>query len=97
MATQEIASREVLIGVVARFRTPAEGSAVEFVDVSVTLAPVTTGAATAEVYLTTKVSETNERTSETSVNAREANVAMARLDGKWVITSIQSAETLQRP
>ena len=90
---QEMASRDAVLALAARWILPPGGLTVEFVDVQVTLEP---GGAGARVYLTAKLSGRDPRTGEPTVDAREANVNLAKRRGDWVITSVETVETLQR-
>ena len=92
-AGPEITSRDALLGLIAGW-TPPGGWTIEFVDLHVTLGQEAT---TARVYLTAKVSGRDARTSEPTLDAREANLLMAKQNGAWVVTSAEAAETLQRP
>ncbi len=92
--TQAIESREMLLGLMSRWTPPSGGFSVEFVDVTVTLQEPPQ---TAEVYLTAKLSSRDPRTGGPTVDAREALVTMRKLDGEWVIASVEGADTLQRP
>lgn len=86
--TQETESRDTVLAAVAQWGRSPEGLKVEFVDVQVTLDPDSRDAANA--YFTAKI------TGPDSVDAREAEVRLARLDGKWVVTSAETRETLTR-
>ncbi len=90
----EITSRDALLGLIGAWTPPPGGWTIEFVDVQVTLGQQATSA---RVYLTAKVSGHDARTSEPTLDAREANFSMAKQDGDWVVTSVEAAETLQRP
>ena len=81
---QEIVSRETLIGLLSQWRPPAGGVAVEFVDVTVALAP---DEATAEVGLTAKASTTDATTGESTLDQRLMDLGMTKLAGDWVIAS----------
>jgi hypothetical protein len=85
--TQEAASRDMVLGALAQWQQ-ADGLKVEFVDVQVTRDPARPDAASA--YLTAKM------TGRDSVDAREADVRLARVDGKWVVTAAETRETLTR-
>ena len=89
-----IASRDALLGLIGSWTPPPGGWTIEFVDVQVTLGQE---AATAQVYLTAKASGHDPRTSEPTLDAREANLSMARQDRVWVVTSVEAGETLKRP
>ena len=104
---QELASRDALLAFVERW-TPAPGRIfVEFVDVKVTLG----GDDTATVYLTAKVTSAKEgpaadspdrdarapSAGHTIIDAREVNLTMAKQNDDWVITKVESQETLEKP
>lgn len=91
---EQIVSRAALIALVSRMGAPAGGIAVELVDVTVTLAD---DHRSADVRLTAKVATTNPRTGESTVDAREAALTMSDAEGDWVITNVESRETLERP
>lgn len=90
---QEV-SRDAILAIVGRFRPPPGGILVEFVDAQVMLEPDST---TADVYLTVKITTRDTRTGEPTLDAREANVGMAKRNGDWVVTSAATAETLRHP
>jgi hypothetical protein len=94
VGSHEVASREALVAMVGRWTPPPGGAVVEFVDAEVTLAA---DRRTAAVSLTATVSTRDARTGETVVDAREARAKLAKQDGKWVLTAVESAETLERP
>lgn len=86
--SQESSSRDMVLGALAQWKASPDGVKVEFVDVQVTLDPARPDAATA--YLTAKI------TGRDSVDAREADVRLARVDGKWVVTGAETRQTLTR-
>lgn len=90
----EITSRDALLGLLGGWTPPPGGWTIEFVDVQVTLGQES---ATAQVYLTAKVSGHDARTGAAILDAREANLAMAKQNGDWVVTSVEATDTLQRP
>lgn len=92
--TPEIRSRDAVLALLARSIPSPGGMTVEFVDAQVTLEP---GGEGARVYLTAKVSGRDPRTGEPTLDAREANVNLAKRAGDWVITNVETVETLQRP
>lgn len=91
---QEVTSRDSLLALVSGWAPPPGGVTVEFVDVQVTVDP---DGASAHAYLTAKVTGRDARTGEPTIDAREANVTMARRDGDWVLSSAESEDTLQKP
>ena len=86
--SQEATSRDMVLGALAEWGRSRDGVKVEFVDVQVTLDRANPDAATA--YLTAKISGRD------TVDAREANVRLERLGGKWVVTGAETRETLTR-
>jgi hypothetical protein len=91
---QEIASRDMLLGFLSRWTPPPGGFSLEFVDETVVLAG---DRATAEVDLTAKLTSKNVQTGESTVDAREVALTMAKVNRDWVITSVEMRETLERP
>lgn len=91
--TQEIVSRDALLGLLGSWQPPGPGFSIEFVDVAVTLEDPST----ALVALTAKVSSRAAEAGDPIVDAREATVTMKKLDGEWVVAGVESTETLQRP
>lgn len=89
----EVTSRDALLAAVSTFRPPAGGWDVQFVDLTVTLQSDDA----ARAYMTVEVTSRDARTGEPTVDAREANVTVAKRDGDWVITRAESPETLKRP
>jgi hypothetical protein len=89
----QVVSRDALLAVVSSFRPPAGGWDVQFVDVQVTL----DSDDAARAYMTVEITGTDARTGERTVDAREADVALAKRGGEWVITTAASKETLTRP
>jgi hypothetical protein len=90
---QQISSRETLLALLARWEVPADIS-VEFVDVGVS---VGAERSTAQVNLTAKISSRDARTGALAVDAREAVLAMSRVDNVWVIEAVDGTATLRRP
>ena len=84
---QETTSRDEVLGVLAQWKPP-DGIKVEFVDMQVAVDSTRQDAAS--VYLTAKM------TGRDSVDAREANVRLSKVDGKWVVTAAETRETLTR-
>jgi hypothetical protein len=86
--SQEATTRDMVLGALVQWGRFPDGVKVEFVDVQVTLDPARPDAASA--YLTAKI------TGRDSVDAREADVRLMRVDGKWVVTGAETRETLTR-
>lgn len=84
----EPASRDAVLAAVAQFGQSPDGVKVEFVDVQVTIDPQV--ATRAHAYFTAKVSGRD------TVDAREADVTLAKTDGAWLVTNAETKETLTR-
>jgi hypothetical protein len=93
-ARSEITSRDALLGLVGGWTPPAGGWTIEFVDMQVTVGQESTAA---QVYLTAKISGHDAQTGEATLDAREANLTMSKPGSEWVVTSVESVDTLQRP
>jgi hypothetical protein len=87
-------SRDGVLAAIASWTPPPGGLAIEFVDVHVA---VDSDAAGAKVYLTAKISSRDARTGEPTMDAREARVGMAKRNGEWVVASVETTDTLERP
>ena len=90
---EEIVSRDALLALLSRWQPPSAGFTIEFVDVTVTLEDEST----ARVGLTAKISNRDAQTGDPIIDAREATLAMKKLDGEWVVAGVEGTETLQRP
>jgi hypothetical protein len=89
-----VVSRDALLALLSRWTPPPGGVTVRFVDVTVAVADAER---TADVSLTAIVSGRAPATGEETVDAMEAAVGMSDAGGEWVITSVESRETLNRP
>lgn len=87
---EQTLSRDALIGIISRLAAPAGGFAVEFVDITVTLAQ---DHRSADVTLTARVASTNPQTAESTVDTRAAAGTMRKMDGDWVITAVDSPDS----
>lgn len=87
-------SRDAVLAAIGSWTPPPGGLAIEFVDVQVTIAP---DAATAKVYFTAKISTHDARTGDPTVDAREAHVGMVKRNGEWIVASVETTDTLERP
>ncbi len=85
---------DAVLAAVASWTPPPGGLAIEFVDVQVTIG---TDAVSAKAYLTAKISTHDARTGEPTVDAREARLGMVKRNGEWVVASVETADTLERP
>ena len=79
---QEATSRDMVLGALAQWGHASESVKVAFVDVQVTFDGTRPDAATA--YLSATI------TGRDSVDAREADVRLAKIDGKWVVTAAET-------
>jgi hypothetical protein len=89
----EISSRDLILAAIAGWTPSAGGRDVQFVDVQITVDSDTS----ARAYLTVEVTSPDGQARRPTVDAREANVLLAKRNGEWVITSAESKETLTRP
>jgi hypothetical protein len=89
----ELTSRDALVAAVGAWHPAPGGWIVHFVDVQATLVSETT----ARAYMTVEITSQDPRTGQPAIDAHEAMVGLAKLDGTWVITSAEPVETLQRP
>ena len=87
-------SRDAVLAAIASWTPPPGGLAIEFVDVQVTMGP---DAASAKIYLTAKISARDLRTGEPTVDAREAHLGMVKRNGAWIVASVETTDTLERP
>jgi len=88
----EVISRDAVLALLARWQPPSKNLKVEFVDVSVTVEEDT-----ALASLTAKISNTDASAAEDPIaDAREGVLTLRKLNGEWVISSVESTETLQR-
>jgi hypothetical protein len=88
----EMISRDALLALLARWQPPSKNLKVEFVDVSVTVEQDT-----ALVSLTAKLTNTDTSAAEDPIaDAREGVLTLRKLDDEWVITSVETTDTLQR-
>jgi hypothetical protein len=85
---------DALLAAIASWTPPPGGLTIEFVDEQVTIQP---DAAGAKVYLTVKISAHDARTGEPTVDAREAHLGMVKRNGAWIVASVETADTLERP
>lgn len=88
-----ITSRDQLLGALGSWNPPPGGWNVDFVDVQVSLE----SDSTARAYMTVEVRTEDPQSRRPVIDAREAIVELAELDGQWLITTAEPAETLQRP
>lgn len=91
--SQELVSRETVLGMATRVIAPAGGLTVEFDDVQV---KVGDDRVSADVYCTAKLTTRDPRTGEPSIDAREVSIGFVRRDGEWIVVSAQTESTLAR-
>jgi SnoaL-like domain len=94
MGTQELASRDQIVGAVGAFTPPPGGWNIQFVDVQVRVNHDTN--ADADAYMTIEVNSRDPRTGQPTIDAREAAVTMKRIDGEWVVATAETRDTLQK-
>ena len=86
-------SRDGVLAAIASWTPPPGGFRIEFVDVQVTIESATS----AKAYLTAKIAAHDARTGEPTMDAREARLGMAKRNGEWVVASVETTDTLERP
>jgi len=89
----EIASRDTLMGLIAGWTPPPGGWNVQFVDLQVTMASDDA----ARAYMTVEVTARDAQTGQSTLDAREANLTLAKRDGEWVVTNAETREPPERP
>ena len=89
-AQSEVVGRDGVLALVSRWNPPADGVAVDFVDMNVT---VDDSGATAQVYCAAKITSGAE---QPVVDARELRIALSKIDGLWLVTSVRPEDTLRR-
>lgn len=89
----EITSREALLAALVALKVDAGGWDVQFVDLKVTLE----SDEAARAHMTVEIAGRDTRTGEPTLDARSADVEVARRDGDWVVTSAESREIPIRP
>jgi len=88
----EVVSRDAVLALLAKWQPPSKNLKVEFVDVSVTVEEDT-----ALASLTAKISNTDASAAEDPIaDAREGVLTLRKLNGEWVISSVESTDTLQK-
>jgi uncharacterized protein DUF4440 len=80
---REMTTRDEVLAQLTAFRPPPGGIEVEFVDITITLAPE---ADTAAVTLTAKMSSTNA-SGVSTLDQRVADLTMRKIDDDWVIAA----------
>jgi hypothetical protein len=92
-ASQDLVSRDALLALVEGWSPPPGGVFVELADETLTLP----GDDTADVHLTAKITARDARTGEPAVEVHDTEVRLAKRDGDWVITSVESPERPAHP
>jgi hypothetical protein len=87
---QDITSRDTVMALAERWSPPPGGMFLEFLDEKIAFP----GDGVARVELTARMSRKNPDTGDTDVDDRPTSVDLARRDGDWVVTSVES---LARP
>ena len=93
LASAQTTDRDTLVGLAAQWAPPPAGVFVQFADVSVTRGDD----GTAQISLTAKVTTRDPGSGQPALDAREAAIGMAKIEGDWVITSVEWQEILKRP
>jgi hypothetical protein len=86
LTEMEIASRDELVALASRWTAPPGGAFVEFQDERMTLP----GDNTARVEATAKISRKDPATGDVDEDERPATFDLAKIDGDWVITGVES-------
>ena len=86
----DVVGRDGVLALVSRWSPPPGGVVVDFVDMNVTLDD---SGATAQVYCTAKITSGTE---QPLVDARELRIALSKIDGMWLVTSVRPEDTLRR-
>ncbi len=93
VAERLILSRELLVAAIDR-EAPLGRVVVELADVVVKLAP---DHVSAQVTLTVKMASTDPPRGEARVEVRHADLAMAKVEGDWLITVVEERGLPARP
>jgi hypothetical protein len=86
----EITSRDMAIAAVSAWRPPPGGGDVHFADVQVFIESATA----AHAYLSVELTSTNQETGQAIIDARDASVDLAKRDGEWVVTTVESKDPM---
>jgi hypothetical protein len=90
---REITSRDELLAAVRGWRPSPGGVTVAFVDVQIAL----DSSDSARAYMTVELTTRDAPDTQPAFDAREVTVGLAPVEGAWVITTAEPAETLRRP
>jgi hypothetical protein len=84
---QEVVTRDALLARLREWTPPPGGVAVEFTDVQIGLSE---GTITATVALTARISTRKPGEAAHTAEERPVTASMLKLDGDWVITSVEA-------
>lgn len=90
-AAPEITSRDMAVAAVAAWRPPPGGGDVHFADVQVFIE----SAAAAHAYLSVELTSTDQQSGQAVIDARDASVGLAKREGEWVVTNVESKDPTQ--
>jgi hypothetical protein len=91
--TPPIQGRETLIGMAVRLQPRTAAFTLELLDITVEMK----SAATADVSLTAAFRRRSLATGEESIDARELQVAMVRVDGHWRASRVKTVDPFETP
>ncbi len=86
-----VQGRDTVMGMAARLQSGGSAFTVAFEDVTIAV----TGSA-ADVTLTATVTHPGTDRSEPSIDARELDVGMRKVDGEWLIARVTAVEPLTK-
>lgn len=89
---RELTPRDVVIGAFSTWTPPPGGWDVQFTDSQITME----SDSAARAYLTVEMTSYNQRNGQPTLDAREADVTLAKRGGEWVITIAEYKKTLNR-
>jgi hypothetical protein len=84
----EISSREAILGAVAAWKPPAAGIDVQFVDTQVFI----DSEFAARAYMSVEVATPDPRGGQPAIDRQDTSVRLAKRDGQWLITNVESKE-----
>ena len=88
----EVAGRDQALALVSRWTPPPGGMTVAFIDEHITVAEDRTHG---QVYCTATITS-RAATGEPNIDARELTIGLTKIDGGWVVQSVQAEDTLTR-
>ena len=86
--TAEVTTRDTATAIAAGWKPPPGGGDVHFADVQVFVESETS----AHAYLAVELTSLDRESGHAMVDARDANVSLAKKNGDWVITAAESKE-----